>query len=309
MGWTRFSLIRAGRACRSTRRSPVSATASASSCRAMNRAAASRPKAMPAPPASVGVCMATSGPGATNLVTPIADAKLDSIPLVAITGQVGTTRHRHRCLSGNADRRSLPQRDQASLPGHRRERHRARRSKRRFTSPPPAVPGPVLVDLPKNVQLAQTFPDYDVPMDLPGYRVDNLRASPEEIRQIAEAIRRAHAAGDLCRWGRHRRRRRRRLVRSGPQNRHSGGHHPHGPGCHPGRPSPRPRHAGDARQRLCQLRRQRGRLTARVRRPLRRSCHRQGVGVCQARQDRPRRYRPLRNQQDQACRYLRRAAI
>ena len=38
-----------------------------------------------------GVCMATSGPGATNLVTPIADAKLDSIPLIAITGQVGTS--------------------------------------------------------------------------------------------------------------------------------------------------------------------------------------------------------------------------
>jgi len=38
----------------------------------------------------VGVCMATSGPGATNLVTSIADAKLDSIPIVAITGQVGT---------------------------------------------------------------------------------------------------------------------------------------------------------------------------------------------------------------------------
>src|ERR1700737_3369193 len=37
-----------------------------------------------------GVCMATSGPGATNLVTCIADAKLDSIPLIAITGQVGT---------------------------------------------------------------------------------------------------------------------------------------------------------------------------------------------------------------------------
>ena len=37
-----------------------------------------------------GICMATSGPGATNLVTAIADAKLDSIPLIAITGQVGT---------------------------------------------------------------------------------------------------------------------------------------------------------------------------------------------------------------------------
>jgi acetolactate synthase I/II/III large subunit len=37
----------------------------------------------------VGVCMATSGPGATNLVTPIADAHMDSVPMVAITGQVG----------------------------------------------------------------------------------------------------------------------------------------------------------------------------------------------------------------------------
>ena len=39
-----------------------------------------------------GVCTATSGPGATNLVTPIADAYMDSVPLVAITGQVGSTR-------------------------------------------------------------------------------------------------------------------------------------------------------------------------------------------------------------------------
>ena len=38
----------------------------------------------------VGVCMATSGPGATNLVTPLADAKMDSVPIVAITGQVPT---------------------------------------------------------------------------------------------------------------------------------------------------------------------------------------------------------------------------
>ncbi len=39
----------------------------------------------------VGVCCATSGPGATNLVTPIADARLDSVPMIAITGQVGTS--------------------------------------------------------------------------------------------------------------------------------------------------------------------------------------------------------------------------
>ena len=56
----------------------------------------------------VGVCMATSGPGATNFVTCLADAKMDSIPMIAITGQVGTQRHRHRRLPGDADRRGLP---------------------------------------------------------------------------------------------------------------------------------------------------------------------------------------------------------
>ncbi len=71
----------------------------------------------------IGVCMATSGPGATNLVTAIADAKLDSVPLLAITGQVGTRGHRHRRLPGDAHRRGLPQRDQAPLPGDRRQRH------------------------------------------------------------------------------------------------------------------------------------------------------------------------------------------
>jgi len=65
----------------------------------------------------VGVCIATSGPGATNFVTCLADAKMDSVPLVAITGQVGTSssapmrfRKRHR--------RGLPGDYQAPLPCH-----------------------------------------------------------------------------------------------------------------------------------------------------------------------------------------------
>ena len=49
----------------------------------------------------VGVAMATSGPGATNLVTGIADAKMDSVPLVCITGQVRTRDDRHGCFSGD----------------------------------------------------------------------------------------------------------------------------------------------------------------------------------------------------------------
>ena len=72
----------------------------------------------------IGVCMATSGPGATNLVTAIADAKLDSIPHAGHHRPGGHAGHRHRRLPGNADRRGLPQRDQAPLSGDRRERHR-----------------------------------------------------------------------------------------------------------------------------------------------------------------------------------------
>ena len=65
----------------------------------------------------VGVCLATSGPGATNLVTPIADAMMDSVPLVAITGQVKTDRHRHRCLPGSGHHRHHHADHQAQLAG------------------------------------------------------------------------------------------------------------------------------------------------------------------------------------------------
>jgi acetolactate synthase-1/2/3 large subunit len=47
----------------------------------------------------LGMCIATSGPGATNLITGITDAKMDSVPLLALTGQVGDGRHRHRRVS------------------------------------------------------------------------------------------------------------------------------------------------------------------------------------------------------------------
>ncbi len=52
-------------------------------------------------------------------------------------------------------------------------------------------PGPVLVDLPKDVQLAPIEPDYDVPMNLPGYHVEDRKAKPEQIRQVAAAIKRS----------------------------------------------------------------------------------------------------------------------
>jgi acetolactate synthase-1/2/3 large subunit len=137
-----------------------------------------------------GVCMATSGPGATNLVTAIADAKMDSVPLIAITGQVAThvigtdafqetpivevcrgiTKH-HYLVTDVADL--------------------ARVMREAFFIATTGRPGPVLVDIPKDVQLAHFVPDYDVPMNLPGYRVVERRARPEQLAQVVAAVKRA----------------------------------------------------------------------------------------------------------------------
>ncbi len=138
----------------------------------------------------IGVCMATSGPGATNLVTPLADAKLDSIPILAITGQVGSavigtdafqetpivevcrsvTKHHYLVTNVNDIARVVCEAFYVATTGR---------------------PGPVLVDIPKNIQLMQTVPNYEDPMQLPGYRVGYERAKPEEIEKIADWIRAA----------------------------------------------------------------------------------------------------------------------
>lgn len=136
----------------------------------------------------VGACMATSGPGATNLVTAIADAKLDSIPLLCITGQVptkvigtdafqetpvvevcrGITKHHYLVTDVNDVTRIVKEAYLIATTGR---------------------PGPVLIDMPKNVQLDQCVPDHDVALDLPGYSFDPPRARPEQINQVAAAIR------------------------------------------------------------------------------------------------------------------------
>ncbi len=136
----------------------------------------------------VGVVMATSGPGATNLVTAIADAKLDSIPMLCITGQVptksigsdafqetpmvevcrGITKH-HYLVTKISD-----------LPRVMKEAFHVCQSGR---------PGPVLIDMPKDVQLSDlTDIDMDPPMNLPGYQATAPKVPSETIRQIAAAI-------------------------------------------------------------------------------------------------------------------------
>ena len=135
----------------------------------------------------VGVCMATSGPGATNLVTGIADAKLDSIPLIAISGQVT------RPVIGTDAFQETPIVEVCrSITKHHYlvtdVNDVARLMKEAFHIATTGRPGPVLIDVPKDVQNEKCVPDWDAPMNLPGYRMKTRYAQPEQIRQIAAAI-------------------------------------------------------------------------------------------------------------------------
>jgi acetolactate synthase-1/2/3 large subunit len=135
----------------------------------------------------IGVCTATSGPGATNLVTTIADAKLDSIPMLAITGQVSTS-----VIGTDAFQETPIVEVCRSVTKHHylvtRVDDIARVMREAFHIATTGRPGPVLIDLPKNIQLAETVPNYNAPMNLPGYRVEQYRATPEQIAELAARI-------------------------------------------------------------------------------------------------------------------------
>ncbi|MFH1302730.1 MAG: thiamine pyrophosphate-binding protein, partial [Planctomycetota bacterium] len=140
----------------------------------------------------VGVCMATSGPGATNLVTALADAKLDSIPLVAITGQVPQA-----VIGSDAFQETPMVEISRAITKHHYMvtdvKDVARIVKEAFFIANTGRPGPVLIDFPKDCQLAtlDEEPDYDPETYLPGYRPELRKAAPEQIRQILAAIKRS----------------------------------------------------------------------------------------------------------------------
>ena len=135
----------------------------------------------------VGVCMATSGPGATNLVTGLADAMLDSVPVVAITGQVasylvGSDAFQETDVTGvtlPVTKHNYLVKDIGELPQVMKEAFYIARSGR---------PGPVLVDICKDVQFASTDFDYAATkVRLPGYQ-PRLRGADEQIRRAADLI-------------------------------------------------------------------------------------------------------------------------
>nr|WP_244917570.1 acetolactate synthase large subunit [Mycobacterium shimoidei] len=134
----------------------------------------------------VGVCMATSGPGATNLVTPLADAQMDSVPVVAITGQVGRsligtdafqeadisgvtmpiTKHNFLVRSGDEIPRVLAEAFHIAATGR---------------------PGAVLVDIPKDILQGECTFAWPPRMHLPGYK-PNTKPHNRQVRAAAKLI-------------------------------------------------------------------------------------------------------------------------
>ncbi|PPK98600.1 acetolactate synthase large subunit [Kineococcus xinjiangensis] len=134
----------------------------------------------------VGVCMATSGPGATNLVTPIADANMDSVPMVAITGQVGasaigTDAFQEADISGITvpiTKHNYLVTDAAEIP---------RVIAEAFHIAATGRPGPVLVDVAKSALQATTSFEWPEKVDLPGYR-PTVRPHGKQVKEAAKLI-------------------------------------------------------------------------------------------------------------------------
>ncbi|HWS92618.1 MAG TPA: acetolactate synthase large subunit [Mycobacterium sp.] len=134
----------------------------------------------------VGVCMATSGPGATNLVTPLADAQMDSIPVVAVTGQVGrgligTDAFQEADISGITmpiTKHNFLVRSGDDIPRVLAEAFHIASSGR---------PGAVLVDIPKDVLQGQCTFSWPPRMDLPGYK-PNTKPHNRQVREAAKLV-------------------------------------------------------------------------------------------------------------------------
>src|SRR5438034_5398134 len=137
----------------------------------------------------VGVCLATSGPGATNFVTCLADAKMDSTPIVAITGQVGTP-----VIGTDAFQETPIIEVCRAITKHHylvaRTEDLTRVVKEAFHIASTGRPGPVLVDVPKDVFLNETTFHYPETINLPGYK-PTLQGNAKHIKAAAHLINQA----------------------------------------------------------------------------------------------------------------------
>jgi acetolactate synthase-1/2/3 large subunit len=137
----------------------------------------------------VGVCIATSGPGATNLVTPLADALMDSVPLVAITGQVPTTAVGNDAfqeayttgITMPATKHNYFVTDPSDIPDVVHEAFHIASTGR---------PGPVLVDIPKDILNQSLTWKTPTKLSLPGYK-PTVDGHPRRVKEAVDLIARA----------------------------------------------------------------------------------------------------------------------
>ena len=240
-----------------------------------------------------GVALVTSGPAATNLVTPLMDAFMDSIPMVAITGQVPT-----KAIGSDAFQecdtvgitRSVTKHNELVMTAE--ELPMAIRQA--FHIATTGRPGPVLVDVPKDVLQATVEWDWpsdaDVTASLPGYR-PTTKGHPRMIKEAAKLILASERPVIYAGGGILKARAADGAARAGRAHRDPRRHHADGAWLDPGRPPADVGHARHARQR------DGGRVDAaqrpadHARRPLRRPDHRPPRRLRPRRQDHPRRHR------------------
>ncbi|MDA8211918.1 MAG: biosynthetic-type acetolactate synthase large subunit [Clostridia bacterium] len=133
-----------------------------------------------------GVCLATSGPGATNLVTGLANAYMDSIPLVALTGQVATNFiGKDSFQEADITGITLPVTKHNYLVKDVKELSRV--IKEAFHIATTGRPGPVLIDIPKDISATRTDFEYPETVNLRGYN-PYVEAGQEQINLAAQAI-------------------------------------------------------------------------------------------------------------------------
>ncbi len=134
----------------------------------------------------VALVLVTSGPGATNAITGLLTAHMDSVPMVVVTGQT---------VSGNLGKDAFQEADVSGISypvvKHsylvKRTADIPRVMREAFHIATTGRPGPVLIDIPKDVSSAKFEPDFEVPMDLPGYRIPAL-TDENEIECAAAAL-------------------------------------------------------------------------------------------------------------------------
>ncbi len=191
--------------------------------------------------------MATSGPGATNLVTPIADAYMDSVPMVAVTGQVvassiGTDAFQEADIRGITmpiTKHSYLVTDPDEIP---------RVVAEAFYIASTGRPGPVLVDVAKSAQQAMTTFSWPTELNLPGYR-PVTRPHSKQIREATRLMLESRRPVLYVGGGVDPRPGQQGAAPARRAHRHPGRHHADGAGRLPRQPPAAPRHARHARHR------------------------------------------------------------